>query len=103
MNLFQYGKDICEKKGLILVDTKYEFGRFNGDIILIDEIHTCDSSRYWLMEPFVNNEPQKLDKDIIRDWLVLHCEPYNDNIPEIPYELITKLQTVYQKYGDYFS
>jgi phosphoribosylamine--glycine ligase len=103
IQLFQYGKDICENKGLLLVDTKYEFGRLNGNIILIDEIHTCDSSRYWLMEPFIENEPQKLDKDIIRDWLVRHCEPYNDNIPEIPSELINQLQIVYQKYSDIFS
>ena len=61
---------------MILVDTKYEFGRDSkGDIILIDEIHTCDSSRYWkkdsYLDNFNNNKPQNmLDKENIREWLM---------------------------------
>ena len=89
LELFKLGQSIADKAGFILVDTKYEFGKDSNDnIILIDEIHTCDSSRYWLKtydERFKNNlEPEKLDKDKIRDYVKSKCDPYNDSIPEIP-------------------
>jgi len=97
LELFEYGQKTAEEHGLILVDTKYEFGKDNeGNIILIDEIHTCDSSRYWLMSTYntrFNNglEPDKFDKDTIRDWVRNVCDPYKDNIPEIPKEIIMKV------------
>lgn len=75
LELFDFGQKYASQKGLILVDTKYEFGKnTDGKIILIDELHTCDSSRYWIEKTynsrFENNlEPEKLDKDIVRDWL----------------------------------
>ena len=90
IELFEVGKDIADKAGFILVDTKYEFGKdTNGNIMLIDELHTCDSSRYWIKDTyqyyFNNNlEPEKIDKDCIRDWLKTKCNPYNDKIPLIP-------------------
>ena len=95
-------------KGLILVDTKYEFGRIDNKIILIDEIHTCDSSRYWKLNTYNklfanNNEPEKLDKDIIRDWIKIQCNPYIDNIPEIPNNLIKKVEDIYIYYNDLFN
>jgi phosphoribosylaminoimidazole-succinocarboxamide synthase len=74
--LFQRGSEIAEKRGLILVDTKYEFGKTkDGKIILIDEIHTPDSSRYFYAEGYEerqkNNEPQKqLSKEFVRQWLI---------------------------------
>jgi len=73
--LFQRGTEIAEKQGLILVDTKYEFGKANGKIYLIDEIHTPDSSRYFYSEGYEerqqNNEPQKqLSKEFVRKWLI---------------------------------
>ena len=90
LQLFQYGQNIANKKGFILVDTKYEFGKdANDNIILIDEIHTCDSSRYWLKKTYktlfkLGKEPEKLDKDLVRDYVRTKCDPYIDDIPEIP-------------------
>lgn len=74
--LFKRGSEIAEKRGLILVDTKYEFGKTkNGKIVLIDEIHTPDSSRYFYAEGYEerqrNNQPQKqLSKEFVRQWLI---------------------------------
>jgi phosphoribosylaminoimidazole-succinocarboxamide synthase len=108
IELFKYGQDYMLNKGLILVDTKYEFGRIDNKIILIDEIHTCDSSRYWKLNTYNklftnNNEPEKLDKDIIRDWIKTQCNPYIDNIPEIPNNLIKKVEDIYTYYNDLFN
>ena len=73
--LFQRGTEIAAEKGLILVDTKYEFGKHNGTIYLMDEIHTPDSSRYFYsdgyQERFEKGEPQKqLSKEFVREWLM---------------------------------
>jgi phosphoribosylaminoimidazole-succinocarboxamide synthase len=75
--LFQRGTEIATKQGLILVDTKYEFGIRNGEVILIDEIHTPDSSRYFYADGYeerqANGEPQKqLSKEFVRQWLIEH-------------------------------
>ena len=104
LQLFKRGQEIADNAGFILVDTKYEFGRLeNGEIILIDELHTCDSSRYWLKETYENNfkngkEPNKLDKDCIRDWIKRQCDPYNDEIPEVPSDVIQSVSNVYKTY-----
>ncbi|MDO4215012.1 MAG: phosphoribosylaminoimidazolesuccinocarboxamide synthase [Bacteroidales bacterium] len=73
--LFQRGTEIAAERGLILVDTKYEFGKHNGEIYLMDEIHTPDSSRYFYAEgyeeKFNAGEPQKqLSKEFVREWLM---------------------------------
>ncbi|MBP5361062.1 MAG: phosphoribosylaminoimidazolesuccinocarboxamide synthase [Bacteroidaceae bacterium] len=73
--LFKRGTEIAAKRGLILVDTKYEFGKHNGQIYLMDEIHTPDSSRYFYSEgyeeKFLKGEPQKqLSKEFVREWLM---------------------------------
>ncbi len=73
--LFKRGTEMAAERGLILVDTKYEFGLRNGEVILIDEIHTPDSSRYFYAEGYeerqANNEPQKqLSKEFVRQWLI---------------------------------
>ncbi len=73
--LFARGKELAEKRGLILVDTKYEFGKIGEEIYLMDEIHTPDSSRYFYADGFEerlkNNEPQKqLSKEFVREWLI---------------------------------
>ena len=75
--LFQRGTEIAARKGLILVDTKYEFGKRDGKVILIDEIHTPDSSRYFYAEGyeerFAKGEPQRqLSKEFVRQWLIEH-------------------------------
>lgn len=74
-NLFAHGRKVAEARGLILVDTKYEFGKTpNGDIVVIDEIHTPDSSRYWFLGSYAerfdkHEEPQSFDKEYVRRWL----------------------------------
>ncbi|EPB65876.1 phosphoribosylaminoimidazolesuccinocarboxamide synthase [Ancylostoma ceylanicum] len=73
--LFQRGTEMAAKQGLILVDTKYEFGIRNGEVVLIDEIHTPDSSRYFYAEGYAerqeNGAPQKqLSKEFVRQWLI---------------------------------
>lgn len=88
--LFQRGTEIAAEKGLILVDTKYEFGKRDGKVILIDEIHTPDSSRYFYAdgyeEKFEKGEPQRqLSKEFVRQWLIEHDfmnEP-GQTMPEI--------------------
>lgn len=75
--LFELGTKMAKEQGLILVDTKYEFGIYNGEIILIDEIHTPDSSRYYILDGYdtrqENNEKQRqLSKEFVREWLMDH-------------------------------
>ena len=75
--LFARGQEIAARQGLILVDTKYEFGKRDGKVYLIDEIHTPDSSRYFYAdgyeEKFAKGEPQKqLSKEFVRQWLIEH-------------------------------
>ena len=75
LKLFQRGTEIARRRGLILVDTKYEFGLLDGEVCLMDEIHTPDSSRYFYLdgyqERFLRNEPQKqLSKEFVREWLM---------------------------------
>ena len=88
--LFARGRQIATERGLILVDTKYEFGvDTNGAIILADEIHTPDSSRYWFAETYPDRfaagaAPQSFDKDFVRSWVVARCDPYKDPLPTIP-------------------
>lgn len=99
--LFARGKALAAQRGLILVDTKYEFGtNKDGSIILADEIHTPDSSRYWLAESYkqrfeAGERPQSFDKDFIRAWVTARCDPYKDRIPKIPAELIEQTSRVY--------
>ena len=107
--LFEFGQKVADKAGFILVDTKYEFGKtLDGQIVLIDEVHTCDSSRYWLKETYARRmtegeEPDKLDKDCVRDWVKSVCDPYKDPIPEIPEEIISKAYRNYKYFYDIIS
>lgn len=88
--LYQRGVEICAKQGIILVDTKYEFGISpEGEIILIDEIHTPDSSRFWFADEyesrFANGEPQKkIDKEYLREWLAAKGFTGEGEIPVVP-------------------
>jgi phosphoribosylaminoimidazole-succinocarboxamide synthase len=73
--LFQRGTEMAFKQGLILVDTKYEFGLLNGEVVLIDEIHTPDSSRYFYVEGYeerqaLGQEQKQLSKEFVRQWLI---------------------------------
>ena len=75
MALFKTGQAFAERQNLILVDTKYEFGIHEGKVILIDEIHTADSSRYWKKDTYEGKlraglAPEMLDKERLRRWLI---------------------------------
>ena len=99
--LFVRGQKMAAERGLILVDTKYEFGVDEaGRILIADEIHTPDSSRYWLADGYqaafeAGARPPSFDKDVIRAWVVARCDPYQDAIPEIPPEMIAQTANVY--------
>lgn len=99
--LFARGQSVARRHGLILADTKYEFGTDEaGRIVLADEIHTQDSSRYWIAdsyeERFAKGERmESFDKDFVRNWVVERCDPYNDPIPDIPRTVIIKTAKVY--------
>jgi phosphoribosylaminoimidazole-succinocarboxamide synthase len=99
--LFARGQALATERGLILADTKYEFGLdAEGTLRLADEIHTPDSSRYWRADTYAQRlaagePPESFDKDVIRAWVAARCDPYKDEIPEIPPELIWKTALTY--------
>ena len=99
--LFERGQAMAAERGLILVDTKYEFGTdADGQIVLADEIHTPDSSRYWIAETYdakfaAGGRPDSFDKDFVRSWVAARCNPYVDPIPEIPAAMIEETSKVY--------
>lgn len=100
--LFQRGTELAAKKGLILVDTKYEFGKRNGELVLIDEIHTPDSSRYFYTDVYVERqakgEKQKqLSKEFVREWLIENNFQGLDGqkMPEMSNEWVTEITNRY--------
>lgn len=102
MELFQRGTEIAKKQGLILVDTKYEFGLKDGKLYLIDEIHTPDSSRYFYAdeyeERFKNNLPQKqLSKEFVREWLMENGFQGKEGqqVPEMTDEIVNNISNRY--------
>ncbi|MDX9689861.1 MAG: phosphoribosylaminoimidazolesuccinocarboxamide synthase [Proteobacteria bacterium] len=101
MALFTRGREVAAQHGLILVDTKYEFGYDeNGTLTIADEIHTPDSSRYWIAESYQERiakgeEPESLDKEFLRLWIADRCDPYKESIPEIPDETLADFSARY--------
>ena len=101
LSLFARGRQIAAERGLILVDTKYEFGVDPaGSIVLADEIHTPDSSRYWFAESYPRRfaeglPPDSFDKDFLRRWVAARCDPYRDPIPPIPREIVREAAKIY--------
>ena len=101
LKLFARGQAMAAERGLILADTKYELGLDeDGRIVLAEEIHTPDSSRYWLassyQDRFARGErPESFDKDFVRAWVSARCDPYRDPIPEIPDALVLQTAEVY--------
>lgn len=102
LRIFQRGQLLAKEHGLILIDTKYEFGKLpDGQIILVDEVHTPDSSRYWLADTYaqkfaVGQEPDNIDKEFLRLWFMEHCDPYHDEtLPEAPQALVVELSARY--------
>jgi phosphoribosylaminoimidazole-succinocarboxamide synthase len=105
--LFKRGKELAAQRGLILVDTKYEFGKIGDTIYLMDEIHTPDSSRYFYADRFeerlANNEPQKqLSKEFVREWLIANnfMGKEGQTVPEMSEEWI---QTISKRYIELYE
>ncbi|MEK7570935.1 MAG: phosphoribosylaminoimidazolesuccinocarboxamide synthase [Patescibacteria group bacterium] len=98
--LFAFGQKRAKKQGLILVDTKYEFGLFDGKLTLIDEIHTPDSSRFWLEDTYKERlknelEPQSFDKEFLRLWYVQQGYKGDGTPPPMPKEIAIKMSQLY--------
>ena len=102
IKLFKHGQEVALSRGLILVDTKYEFGLDDGGkLMLIDEIHTPDSSRYWQADSYqerinAGQEPQNFDKEFLRLWFKGHSNPYEDKVlPPAPEDMVAELSGRY--------
>lgn len=102
LELFERGRELAAKRGLILVDTKYEFGKIGDTIYLIDEVHTPDSSRYFYAESYEQNQlegkPQKqLSKEFVREWLMEHGFQGKDGqqVPAMPDQFVTSVSDRY--------
>lgn len=98
--LFKRGQKIADKAGMILVDTKYEMGLLDGKLILIDEIHTPDSSRYWVKATYRQRfekgiEPESYDKEPLRIWFKDQGYKGEDKPPKMPPEFIAKMSKLY--------
>ncbi len=98
--LFDFGSRLCRKRGLILVDTKYEFGLYKGKLMLIDEIHTPDSSRFWVSDTYKERvkrglEPENFDKEFLRLWYAKRGYRGDGPPPEMPRHLIVALARRY--------
>jgi phosphoribosylaminoimidazole-succinocarboxamide synthase len=100
--LFQRGQEMARAKGLILVDTKYEFGKFGNEILLIDEIHTPDSSRYFYADGYEENQrkgiaQKQLSKEFVRQWLIANGFQGKDGqtVPEMTDEIVESISDRY--------
>ena len=98
IKVYQYGKSIMEKAGIILADTKIEFGYLNNEIILIDEVLTPDSSRFWDLDLYKPGEsPVSFDKQFIRDYLNTTTWDKNSSPPPLPEEIVSGTSEKYQE------
>lgn len=101
LSLFARGQKVCDKAGIILVDTKYEFGLDeNGKLTLIDEVHTPDSSRYWVKKTYKKRfaeglEPESYDKEPLRIWFKERGYTGEGKIPKMPPEFLVKMSMLY--------
>lgn len=102
IKVFLRGQKICDNAGIILADTKYEFGLVDGKLMLIDEVHTPDSSRYWTKKTYKERlkkglEPESYDKEVLRMWFKERGYKGEGKIPQMPPEFSAKMSTLYQK------
>jgi phosphoribosylaminoimidazole-succinocarboxamide synthase len=105
LDLFTRGTKICAKAGIILVDTKYEFGLLNNRLVLIDEIHTPDSSRFWVKDTYKERfsaglEPENFDKEFMRLWYVRKGYKGDGKAPKMPESFVKKVS---KRYTDIFE
>lgn len=99
--VFKRGQEICSQAGIILADTKYEFGLLDGKLILIDEVHTPDSSRYWTKATYEERlekglEPESFDKEVLRIWFKEQGYKGEGEPPKMPDEFVLKMSLLYQ-------
>jgi phosphoribosylaminoimidazole-succinocarboxamide synthase len=100
LKLFARGQELLADRGLILVDTKYEFGLYEGRLILCDEVHTPDCSRFWFADDYEaafaeGREPKKLDKEYLRNWLAGQGFTGVGPVPSIPPEVFAETKKRY--------
>ncbi len=96
LKIYEFGRELADQKGIIIADTKFEFGFENGDLILIDEVLTPDSSRFWPMAAYSPGGPQKsFDKQYLRDYLNSLDWPKEPPPPKLPPEVIEKTREKY--------
>jgi phosphoribosylaminoimidazole-succinocarboxamide synthase len=100
LGLFEFGSKLCQERGLILVDTKYEFGLVGGKLTLIDEVHTPDSSRFWKADTYeermkAGQEPENFDKEFLRLWYAERGYKGDGTPPEMSEDLIVDLSQRY--------
>ena len=96
LKIYEFGRDLAAQKGIIVADTKFEFGTKDGRLILIDEVLTPDSSRFWPMDTYAPGGPQKsFDKQFLRDYLLGIKWPKTPPPPKLPEEIIAKTREKY--------
>jgi phosphoribosylaminoimidazole-succinocarboxamide synthase len=93
--LFQRGQMLAQKAGWILVDTKYEFGTINGELVLIDEVHTPDSSRYWTQASYNEGKPVNFSKEFLREWFIQQGYKGEGTPPTMPTEFVADVAERY--------
>ena len=102
LELYKYGSEFAARRGLILADTKFEFGQIGEDLILIDEVLTPDSSRYWDAATYAaGTSPESYDKQFVRDWLTRSGWNKESEPPRLPPDVVTQTRmrylTAYQR------
>jgi phosphoribosylaminoimidazole-succinocarboxamide synthase len=98
LEIYSKARDLAEEKGIILADTKFEFGTYNGELILIDELLTPDSSRFWSMKDYSPGKGQEsYDKQIVRDYLLTLDWDQTYPGPSLPDEIVEKAATRYKE------
>mgnify|MGYP001481972489 CR=1 FL=1 len=105
LQIFEWGQKVAAERNLILVDSKLEWGLSeSGELLLVDEVFTCDSSRFWFLPSYesrmmTNAEPEKFDKDVCRDWIKKNVgDPYKVTVFDIPNELIMHTKNTYMHF-----
>jgi phosphoribosylaminoimidazole-succinocarboxamide synthase len=96
LDIYQRGADYARTRGIIIADTKFEFGQVNGELILIDEVLTPDSSRFWPADAYSPGQGQpSFDKQFVRDWLTKSGWDKNSPPPELPVEVVARTRAKY--------
>ncbi len=100
LKVFEKGSKVCDKAGIILADTKYEFGMLDGKLVLIDEVHTPDSSRFWVKKTYKQRlkegkEPESMDKEPLRIWFKEHGYSGEGKAPKMDDEFLTHMSKLY--------